>query len=169
MDIKLVAVICVLLIGCAAPVNTEKKEPDPGQLVAIAPQFHKGDYWVYRRGNGATFKRQALAFAKELDFPLWVGKVWTFEQWLSPKFMTVDMRAQVLNFKSISVVAGTFDAYEIRYECSARGPFRQTACGNWTRWYAPQVGNIIATTGSAKGNSTQANWELTGFHRDSAQ
>ncbi len=155
--------ICLILMGCAAHLNTNKSEPDAGQFVAAAPQLHKGDYWVYRRGNGATFKRQELAFAKELQFPLWVGKTWIFEQWLSPKWMTVDMRAKVLNFGPVTVVAGTFDAFEIQYECSARGPYRPTSCGTWTRWYAPQVGNIIANRGSAKGHSTQSTWELTTF------
>ncbi len=169
MKIKLLVGICVLLMGCAAPVQMEKSEPSSGEVVAATPQLHKGDYWVYRRGNGATFKRRDLAFAKELQFPLWVGKTWTFEQWHGPKLMTVDMRAEVLNLKATTVVAGTFDAYEIRYECSTRGPFRQTSCGSWTRWYAPQVGNIIATRGSARGDSTQASWELTEFKLTPAQ
>jgi hypothetical protein len=163
MKIRSLFAICVLFLGCAAPIDMNKSEPRPGAVVAATPQLHKGDYWVYRRGNGATFKRQDLAFAKELDFPLWVGKMWTFEQWLSRKLMTVDMRAEVVNFRPVAVAAGTFDAYEIRYDCSTRGPFRQPSCGNWTRWYAPQVGNIIATKGSARGDSTQSTWELTGF------
>lgn len=94
-----------------------------------------------------------------------MGKAWAFEQWRSPKLMTVDMRAEVLNFRPVAVVAGTFDAYEIRYECSARGPFRQTSCGSWARWYAPQVGNIIAT----KAYSTKTAWELIEFKRIPAQ
>ncbi len=73
------------------------------------------------------------------------------------------MRTEILNFRPLTVVAGTFDAYEIRYECNARGPFRPTPCGSWTRWYAPQVGNIIANKGSVKGYGTQSTWELTAF------
>ncbi len=79
--------------------------------------------------------------------------------------MTVDMRAEVLNFKPVAVVAGTFDAHEIRYQCNTRGPFGQTSCGSWTRWYAPQVGNIIAN----KEYSTRSSWELTAFKRIPAQ
>lgn len=163
MKIKSLVGICVLLMGCSAPAKAGESKPDAGQVVTAAPQLQKGDYWVYRRGNGETFKRRALALAKELEFPLWVGKTWTFEQWLSLKLMTVDMRAEVLNLKPVAVVAGTFDAYEIRYECSTRGPFRQPSCGSWTRWYAPLVGNIVATKGSFRGDSTKTSWELTEF------
>ena len=165
MKITSVVGILIVLMGCAVPAQADEGKPDAGQVVAAAPELHKGDYWVYRRGTGATFKRQDLLFAKELGFPLWVGKTWAFEQWRSPKLMTVDMRAEVLNFRPIAVAAGTFDAYEIRYECNARGPFRQTSCGSWTRWYAPQVGNIIAT----KAYSTKTTWELIEFKRFPAQ
>ncbi len=160
MNIKTVIGICIMLMGCALPVKPEKTEPGPGDVVAAAPEVQKGQYWTYVTGNGATHKWCGLLLPEDLTFPLWVGKTWTFERNLPG--VTVDVRADVLNLKPVTVGAGTFDTYEIAYKCSARGPMRQTACGDWTVWYAAQAGNVIAT----KGYSTQNTWELTGIGRE---
>ena len=45
--------------------------------VAEQPVLQQGDYWIYETGNATRAKSTRLY--SNLNFPLWVGKTWSYE------------------------------------------------------------------------------------------
>jgi hypothetical protein len=113
----------------------------------------RGDYWVYQLGNLTRVK--ATTLAADVGFPLWLGKVWSYEgqatrvgqspTGATPRLLTrIDCRVTVFN--RVTVAAGTFDAFECECQCTILSAgYYESGCDTWTIWYAPAVKNIIRT------------------------
>ena len=148
---------CTSAIPLATPPESYK-----GPL-AQRPVLQKGDYWVFQRGNSAKTKTTALA--SHVEFPLWVGRTWSYEgqavrlgqspTTMTPRISTrIDCR--VTAFRQLSVVAGTFESFECEYQCTHQSAHYEPGCGEWTIWYAPAAKQVIRT----KTASTATTMEL---------
>jgi len=100
-------------------------------------------------------------------FPLWVGKSWSYEGTaiaggINPTkprpIGATEVVCQVLNFKQITVTAGTFGAFQCRCRCELAvvSSHYDSNCGEWTFWYAPEVKNTIRRDHE----ESDRNWEL---------
>jgi hypothetical protein len=95
--------------------------------------------------------RDSLSNPRPLDFPLAVGKRWTYSsEWkFKPKQSNggMDVEVEVVAYERVQVVAGEFDAFKLRALERLRGtsPMGSLYAGETTRtyWYAPQVRAIV--------------------------
>jgi len=73
---------CCALFDLAAPrgdgAQVKPPENQPGSI-AETPVIEPGDYWVYVRPDGTKFKRGGDISRKDVNFPLWIGKRWSYE------------------------------------------------------------------------------------------
>lgn len=149
--------------SCAThPPPTTPPESYKGPL-AERPILQQGNYWLYQRGN--TTKAKTTALVGNLGFPLWIGKRWSYETEMvhtglpssvKTNRMPAQWDCQVAGFESVTVAAGTFQAFECRCGCTHLMPGYEPGCGLQTIWYAPEVRNII----QIKTGSTESSMEL---------
>jgi hypothetical protein len=142
------------LISCT-PASPRALPPESySGPMAEQPLFQKGDFWIYEAGNAVRTKSTGLY--PNLNFPLWIGKTWSYETevrraYLPPSSMGSPLRGQVdcvvKAFDKLTVRAGTFEAFRCECDCElliGEGQY-QSGCGTWTIWYAPDVKNVIQT------------------------
>lgn len=79
--------------------------------------------------------------SKILDFPLFVGKEWSFSidlpQRSTGQMMPYDNFFKVEAYEDVKTKAGTFKAFRVLYRQENRGPYPWS--GRATFWYAPEV------------------------------
>lgn len=83
------------------------------------------------------------------DWPLKVGKKWTYEQsWQSQDGTEgkTSQVAEVLSFRKEKVAAGVFSAYQIRYKGKITNSRGYSANTEEIFWYAPALKNFIKLT-----------------------
>ena len=162
-----ILVLCGLVGSCAPGFSPSM--PPAGYKGAIAerPIQKSGHYWVYENAHGRRGRLDAGNLLGELRFPLWVGKSWGYEgiaidAGINPtkprSIGTTDVTCEVLSFKQITVIAGSFGAFECQCTCelSVVPAGYESFCGRWTLWYAPEVKNTIRRDTEA----SDRNWEL---------
>jgi hypothetical protein len=128
------------------------------------PVIEPGDYWVYVRPDGTKFKTRTDSSLKNMSFPLWVGKSWSYEtqsRWRYLRGFTnraalrIDNQCEVVSYKPIAVMGQSLDAFECRCHCEVVGDRDGYTCGVWTLWYAPAAKNIVRRDGESTSNSYQ--------------
>ena len=155
------------LVGSCAPRLSPPLPPaDYKGPIAEQPIEDSGYVWVYESAHGRRGTRRNLF--GNYGFPLWVGKSWSYEGGaynvgadprntrLIPE--PTDVYCEVLSFKQITVIAGSFGAFECQCTCelSVVPAGYESFCGRWTLWYAPEVKNTIRRDTEA----SDRNWEL---------
>jgi hypothetical protein len=90
-----------------------------------------------------------------LDFPLFVGKKWTFQTQDQTNSFTIDVKVEKLT--DIKTKAGTFEALLLD-TCWTIESSRWRDCGH-RYWYAPQVKQFVKRT-------TPSNWARSLIERD---
>jgi len=153
------------LTSCTPPVSRALLPENYKGPVAEQPVLQQGDYWIYEMGNVTRAKSTRLQ--PNLDFPLWIGKTWSYETEVRrvnspPTSKASPLRGQidcsVKAFDKMTVTAGTFGAFRCECDCellSGVGIY-QSGCGAFTIWYAQDVKNVIQT----KTPSTSTSMEL---------
>jgi len=153
------------LTSCTPPVSRALPPESYKGPVAEQPVLQQGDYWIYEMGNVTRAKSTRLQ--PNLDFPLWIGKTWSYETEVRrvnspPTSKASPLRGQidcsVKAFDKMTVKAGTFGAFRCECDCellSGVGIY-QSGCGAFTIWYAQDVKNVIQT----KTPSTSTSMEL---------
>lgn len=145
-------VLFLPLVGSCAPTAYLSTPPENYKgPIAERPQVQKGDYWVYQRGNLTKVKTAAMP--ANIEFPLWVGKRWSYEgsagragqPATTPFRISTTITCDVVAFRPITVTAGTFGAFECACDCSHSSPYNEPGCGQWTHWYSPDVKNVVRT------------------------
>jgi len=122
--------------------------------IAEGPILKAGHYWVYENVHGRRVTKSSGPVPGQLRFPLWVGKWWSFESLgfiegraprKVPPDIAMEIDCKVVSFKQITVIAGTFGAFQCHCICgvSLPGFDIDPYCGKWTYWFAPEVKNII--------------------------
>lgn len=159
--------LLISLTGCTiAPPPTTPPENYKGP-VAEQPVTGTGDYWVYERADRKRVKGGAALLAN-LNFPLWIGKVWKTHGQALPlgqpptskaTRIVTDVDVQVTAYKQVTVPAGTFDAFEIKFQCTIPSGYYAPDCGQWTVWYAPKLKNVV----SIKTESTATSLDLVAY------
>jgi lipoprotein NlpI len=159
-----------LIYSCAATLPPATKPPENYQGVIVESPLHQPeDYWIYQKADGSTLKTRARSYPMTIDFPLWLGRTWSYSRDSLPRMYTgpsnanripVETTCEVTAFRPITVPAGSFDAVECNCNCRvpARGHF-ESECGRYTFWYAPAVKNII----QARGESTATALDLVEY------
>jgi hypothetical protein len=140
-----------LISGCTPTAHLSTPPENYKGPIVERPQIQKGDYWVYQRGNLTKFKTAALP--ANIEFPVWVGKRWSYEgsaarpgqPATTPFRISTTITCDAVAFKPITVAAGTFGAFECACDCSHSSPYYEPGCGQWKFWYAPDVKNVIRT------------------------
>jgi hypothetical protein len=132
---------------------------------AEQPVLQAGDYWVFEAGDAT--RQKAIGLYPNLEFPLWVGKTWSYESEarranLPPNSTASPLRTRidcyVDRFDQVVVRAGFFSAFQCDCQCHLLTGIGQyeDGCGDWTLWYAPDVKNII----KRKTDSTATSLEI---------
>ncbi len=100
-------------------------------------------------GNFVSGRTQVKPFMPQFSFPLSVGKQWegTYEYQSSRGTSgTTRLKAKVLGKESITVPAGTFDAFKIEYQAYYTRSDAASFGGGTMRsvyWYAPAAKRIV--------------------------
>ena len=154
------------LIGSCAP-SFSPSMPPPNYTgpKAEGPIQKAGHYWVYENAHGRRSTAGAGTLLGQLRFPLWVGKSWRRESEARLGYsarrkgasISSEVVCDVLSFKQITVIAGTFGAFQCACQCIIVDP--DYSCNEWTLWYAPEVENIIRVDAEA----SDGNWELVEY------
>ena len=160
--VSLVVLTHEILSSCTPAVQLSTPPDNYKGPIAERPTIQKGDYWIYQRPNVTKFKTGSLY--PNLDFPLWIGKKWSFpggavpvgtpQTSKIPRWPT-NNDCYVVGFEQLTVAAGTFAAFKCECDCNLiAGVGYEPGCGQWKLWYAPDVKNVIraetestATTG----------------------
>ena len=147
----------LFLVACAAPPPLDKPSEGYKGPVAERPLLQQGNYWVYEHGDLRRTRINGLAL--EVNFPLWIGKTWSYDSEALPRGRSdpkggaprtpVRIDCHVTNFQRLSVRAGTFDSFQCECQCRTLSVAYEPECGEWTAWYAPEVKNITKTTSQA--------------------
>ncbi len=161
------SLLCLGVVLSCSPTNLPSTRPENYKgPVAERPVLQRGDYWVYQRGNATRGKSTALA--ANIEFPLWIGKTWSYEgaslligqSDATSKASRVPVRTEcsVSAFNQVTVAAGTFGAFEGQCSCALIAN-QDRDCGERTIWYAPDVKNIVRM----KTENTASSFELVEF------
>jgi hypothetical protein len=150
--------------GCAPTLLPQRPPENYQGRIAEGPILQSEDYWIYRRPDGSRIKLGAGTLLDKVEFPLWVGRVWTYQstapgsgQPVTGHRTPVEIECEAAAFRSVTVAAGNFEAFECKCRCTVRvtGVY-DPSCGEWTVWYAPQAKNIV----KIKTESTATSAEL---------
>ncbi|HEY2986962.1 MAG TPA: tetratricopeptide repeat protein, partial [Candidatus Binatia bacterium] len=160
-----------LIYSCAATLPPSTKPPENYQgALAEVPVHQQEDYWIYQEADGRTLKVRARSYPMTVDFPLWIGRSWSYSRDSLSRGRTgpsnasrtpVETTCEVMAFRPINVAAGTFEAFECNCKCRVSGSstIYDPECGQYTIWYAPAVKNII----QARGESTATALDLVEY------
>jgi tetratricopeptide (TPR) repeat protein len=159
-----------LIYSCAATLPPSTKPPENYQGVIVESPLHQpDDYWIYQRADGSTMKVRARSYPMTIDFPLWLGRTWSYSRDSLTRMYTgpsnanrvpVEVTCEVTAFRPITVPAGSFDAFECNCNCRVPAPGHfEPECGRYTIWYAPSVKNVI----QARGESTATALDLVEY------
>jgi hypothetical protein len=159
-----ILLVTAILASCT-PANHPALPPENyNGPIAEQPLFQKGDFWIYEAGNAVRSKSMGLY--PNLNFPLWIGKTWSYETevrraYLPPSSMGSPLRGQVdcavKAVDKLTVRAGTFEAFRCECGCElllGEGQY-QSGCGTRTIGYAPDVKNVIQTKTASTSNSVE--------------
>ncbi len=156
-----------LVAGYASPLLSATPPEGYKGPTAERPEHQGGDYWVYQRGD-ATRVKFGTALLTNIEFPLWVGKTWSYQGQARLAGQPQESKAfrsptridcEVAGFTQITVAAGNFGAFECRCQCNALLPQYNPDCGAWTIWFAREVKNIVRI----KTQSTTSSMELAEY------
>lgn len=166
--------ILALIAGCAPAVATKPPENYRGPI-AEAPSVEPTYFWRFEAGDGKKYLTRPTSALKDVSFPLWLGKTWEYEtlrnrtRGESPAAGTpvpMDVECRVASFGSVTVPAGTFDAFECRCDCSERLSILTRydgSCGSWTFWYSPAAKNYVKVSAESPADSLQlVEYSITG-------
>ena len=159
--------LCELIHACAPKVLPQRPPENYKGPIAEGPLLRADEYWIYRRPDGTRIKAGSGTLGAPVEFPLWIGRAWTYRTGVLPMGQPetskayrppVDITCEVTAFKTVSVAAGRFESFECQCECRlAEGAgIYEADCGRWTIWYAPQVKNVV----KIKSESTAHSMEL---------
>ena len=156
-----VLVLCGLVASCAPRHSPPLPPADYKGPIAEQPTEDSGSSWVYESAHGRRGTMRNLL--GNYGFPLWVGKSWSYESTAiiegeNPEKafrLPTEIDCNVLSFKQITVIAGTFGAFQCVCDCIIVGE-PEISCNQWTLWYAPEVKNTIRWDDEA----SDRNWEL---------
>ncbi len=141
----------VFIIACA-PTDLPRRPAQNYQgPIAEGPILQADEYWIYSKADGTRMKLGAGTLLTKIEFPLWLGRVWKYADTASmlggPETghrTPVEIDCTATAFESITVSAGTFEAFRCNCRCTVPGVgFYERDCGSWNAWYAPQVKNIV--------------------------
>ena len=154
-----------LIAGCVPGLPAITPPESYKGPIAERPNHQAGDYWLYERDNRTTAKADAGSLAGHIEFPLWLGRTWSYRsgalkigQPATSKAhrADVEIECEAKAFKQVTVTAGSFDAFECSCQCRVIGAGNyEPGCGQWTIWYAPTVKNIIRTETGSTDSSMQ--------------
>ena len=159
------------LSSCAPSLPPIKPPENYRGPIGEAPTVTAADYWVYERADGRRTKSRPQDLLKNVSFPLWVGKWWSYEtqgtrvrgQSLTERApIRMNVECEVKSFDKIAVTAGTFEAFECKCQCTlvgGGGGVYTEDCGAWTLWYAPAAKNIVRV----KTESTESSMQLAEY------
>ena len=158
-----------LIYSCTATLPPSTKPPENYQgTIAESPAHQPDDYWIYQKADGSTLRTRARSYPMTIDFPLWLGRTWSYsgssltQGQSGPSNATripVEATCEVAALKSINVPAGTFEAFECNCTCKVPADYFHRGCGWWTLWYAPAVKNVI----QVRGDSTASALDLVEY------
>jgi hypothetical protein len=121
--------------------TTTKVEGDPSKITPVIASFANGWQW--------------------LQFPLHVGKKWSFDVQGSTAHFTVDVKVKKLT--TVKTKAGTFEALHID-TCWRNNDSRWSDCG-YQYWYAPSVKRIVKreTPNTWTSSLTDSDYQLVSY------
>lgn len=161
--------IFVALLDACAPQVAQRTPPDTYKgPIAEGPTLQIDDYWIYRRPDGSRVKTGAGSTMPIVEFPLWVGRTWTYRTDAVTEGQPRTTRARALieitceatRFESIVLPAGSFDAFRCQCECAIVGEsMSDRFCFGRTIWYAPRAKNIV----KIEDGSSTGSFELTEY------
>jgi lipoprotein NlpI len=167
--IRTFVLLGTLIYSCAATLMAASPPPQNYQgAIAESPLHQPDDYWIYQRADGSTMKVRARSYPMTIDFPLWLGRTWSYSGYSltqgqsGPSNATrvpVETTCEVAALKSISVPAGTFEAFECNCTCKVPADYFRRECGWQKLWYAPAVKNVI----QVRGDSTASALDLVEY------
>ena len=169
----LVLVLYGIISSCTPAIPLSTPPENYKGPIAGRPVLHEGEYWVYKRGD--LTKAKATTLTANIEFPLWVGRSWSYEGEALRRGQSQTSQAfrfptkidcYAAAFKEVVVAAGSFAAFECQCQCELRNPGRyEPGCGAWTIWYAPDVKNVI----KIKAERTDRSMELESYKNLSAK
>ena len=159
--------VLIFITGCA-PTALPRLPSDKYQgPVADGPILQADDYWIYGKTDGSRMKLGAGTLLSKLEFPLWLGKTWKYADSASMlggpvtgRRTPVEIECVAAAFESITVTAGTFEAFRCQCQCTVPAAgFYDADCGTWNAWYAPRAKNVVLL----KTENTTSNAELLDY------
>ena len=138
--------------GCAPATLPQRPTDNYKGPIAEGPILQSDDYWIYRRADGTRMKLGAGTLLSQIEFPLWLGKVWKSASTASKlggpvtgRRTPVEIECVAAALESITVTAGTFEAFRCDCQCTVSGMIGvyDDNCGTWIVWYAPQAKNVV--------------------------
>jgi len=159
-----VLVLCGLVASCAPRHSPPLPPADYKGPIAEQPTEDSGYSWVYESAHGRRVTMRNL-FGR-YGFPLWVGKSWSYDSTAIPEgtdprkvaHISMEVVCDVLSFKQITVIAGTFGAFQCACQCRIMD--QDYSCNHWTQWYAPEVKNTIRWDSEASDRNLElVDWE----------
>ncbi len=154
-----------LFCSCAPRPMLQRPPENYQGLVAEGLVLQAEDYWIYRKADGSRVKLGAGTVLARLEFPLWVGRVWHYQDTAARSGHAetshrtpVEIQCEASAFELVKVPAGSFDAFECKCACTIIGTtgVYEPDCGEWTIWYAPRAKNIV----KVKTESTASSFDL---------
>lgn len=129
--------------GCAPRLLPQRPPENYKGPIAEGPILQPEDYWIYQRPDGTRMKLGAGTLLSDVQFPLWMGRIWRFEsgallrgqpQTSKAHRTPVQIECEATAFKPITVAAGNFEAFECKCQCTLvgrGGGIYEPDCGQW--------------------------------------
>ena len=159
----LTGLVLMFLTGCA-PTTSQRLPPDNYQgPIADGPILQADDYWIYGKSDGSRMKLGAGTLLSKPEFPLWLGKAWKDADSaamlggpVTGRRTPVEIACVAAVFESITVAAGTFEAFRCQCQCTVPAAgFYDADCGTWHAWYASRAKNVVLLKTESTASSTE--------------